>query len=460
MKVAEKLKACFIGPHPDDIEIGAGGTIKKLSSSWEINIIIVTTHRNKAVATNRKNEAIEAAKVLGVNREHVHFLDMPDGDLSNISVDIIKNILFILIKEIDPHLVFGPAKSDKNEDHIQVYKAINEAARTRGILHYYIPHHIATEHITARVGICIEQYLTAKRDAYFSHQTEVNRGSLSTGRFDELINLGSRIDGKLYELFDTTYPVGYGRLQFEKLICLINDLYFSRLWTHILWLTELDHHIKPTLNMVVPTFSCSGEPVESTFRAILKEKLNNTFPELLVSNIVEREYSKVNKLSKKFSEENTLFGAGPLSNLWVLRFLHGFPGFIFRDDQFIKHVYMASYSPISDKLFEMSVDVENERSKKGALIIMWGWCHKGINRPTTIYAAGSNRYGTAAAYVLLTHPSLKLCEYVENAKKNNSPGVQVNFEISGEINMDSFQNGDTSSIKIITVDYLRHVNLQ
>ena len=75
-KIDKCKKALFIGPHPDDIEIGAGGLVSKLvRSGAEVYYLICCDggcgSMDKCanvldIAKKRKQEAIDAGKFLGV----------------------------------------------------------------------------------------------------------------------------------------------------------------------------------------------------------------------------------------------------------------------------------------------------------------------------------------------------------------------------------------------------------
>ena len=79
----------FIGPHPDDIEIGAGATIARLAAAGkEICFLICLDGRfgleNAPAGTTpdelaaiRKEESLAAASALGVS--DVRFLGLTDG---------------------------------------------------------------------------------------------------------------------------------------------------------------------------------------------------------------------------------------------------------------------------------------------------------------------------------------------------------------------------------------------
>ena len=54
------MKALFLGAHPDDVEVGAGGTIQTLvADGWEVNIATYPAD------SGRKEEAETAAEILG-----------------------------------------------------------------------------------------------------------------------------------------------------------------------------------------------------------------------------------------------------------------------------------------------------------------------------------------------------------------------------------------------------------
>lgn len=129
----------FFGPHPDDIEIGAGATIAKLSKlKKEICFVIVTdgrfgfTSATKGMSEDelvevRKREAIESAKVLGVS--DVRFLALPDGD-GYTKAELLK-AMATSVGEFKPDIVFAPdpmVPSECHQDHINVGNAAREAA--------------------------------------------------------------------------------------------------------------------------------------------------------------------------------------------------------------------------------------------------------------------------------------------------------------------------------------------
>ncbi|OGO05630.1 MAG: hypothetical protein A2Y60_01610 [Chloroflexi bacterium RBG_13_54_9] len=84
-------RAMVIAPHPDDAEIGCGGTVAKwLAEGWEVVDVICTNGdkgsrdlamTSERLAAIRENEQLKAAETLGVTK--VVWLGHPDGGLED-----------------------------------------------------------------------------------------------------------------------------------------------------------------------------------------------------------------------------------------------------------------------------------------------------------------------------------------------------------------------------------------
>ncbi len=135
-KIERFERYLFIGPHPDDIEIGAGATAAKLVKAGKhVSFLICTDGRYgletapegttpDALAAIRKEEAIASAKKLGVT--DVHFLDLSDGGLYE-REDLLSGIARV-IGETQPDLVFAPDPDVTSECHAD-HRDVGEAAR-------------------------------------------------------------------------------------------------------------------------------------------------------------------------------------------------------------------------------------------------------------------------------------------------------------------------------------------
>ena len=128
-----KLKtALFIGPHPDDIEIGCGGIVKKLvDNGTEVHYLIVTdggAGSNDPEMTIEKlksvryQESIAAGAYLGV--ASVEVLDFPDGGIYDFH-DMTKAIATKIVTVL-PDGIFTPdplLPTETHPDHLNCAKA-------------------------------------------------------------------------------------------------------------------------------------------------------------------------------------------------------------------------------------------------------------------------------------------------------------------------------------------------
>ncbi len=138
-KLEEFDRFLFIGPHPDDIEIGAGATASKLAAMGKsVRFLVCIDGRfglgNAPIGMTpselinvRQSEARRSAKALGI--DDVKFLSFTDGGLYD------KNELFCAvvreIGEFKPDAVFAPdpcVTSECHIDHLNVGEAVRRAA--------------------------------------------------------------------------------------------------------------------------------------------------------------------------------------------------------------------------------------------------------------------------------------------------------------------------------------------
>lgn len=107
--------SCLVfAPHPDDETFGMGGTILKLTDNKQIvDVIIMTDGSLGGDKDKRKNEAIRATKLLGVNE--CYFLNAPDRNLEVNTKYIHKTIE--LIKKYNPKNIFFTSPLEYHPDH-------------------------------------------------------------------------------------------------------------------------------------------------------------------------------------------------------------------------------------------------------------------------------------------------------------------------------------------------------
>lgn len=134
--LSKAQRVLFVQPHPDDNQIGAGGTIAWLRSlGVEVYELTVTDDRfaepeyigkENEVQTTRQKEALAAQQMLGMkNAGFLGFADKNDASEREISLKIVE-----VIRKIKPDYVITADPNLANEchsDHIKVGNAVKYA---------------------------------------------------------------------------------------------------------------------------------------------------------------------------------------------------------------------------------------------------------------------------------------------------------------------------------------------
>ena len=138
-KIEQYQRFLFVGPHPDDIEIGAGATAGKLAAMGKDICFLVCLDgrfgdgnapegiRGDALVALRKQEAIASAAMLGV--KDVRFLDLCDGGFYE-QTDLVTK-LAQMAGDFQPDVILAPdpdVTSECHADHLNVGKAAKQVA--------------------------------------------------------------------------------------------------------------------------------------------------------------------------------------------------------------------------------------------------------------------------------------------------------------------------------------------
>jgi len=129
------LDALVFAAHPDDAELGMGGTIIKLITSGKKIGLVDLTKAELSTRGNvklREKEAEKAAKLMKLSfREN---LGIPDGDISLSDSNLRKVI--VTLREYQPKIIFAPYLNDRHPDHIDASVLIKQAMFKSGLTKY------------------------------------------------------------------------------------------------------------------------------------------------------------------------------------------------------------------------------------------------------------------------------------------------------------------------------------
>jgi len=121
-----------IGAHPDDIELGCGGTLLRLAAQGKTGVVVDLT--DAAMGTRgtpeiRSQEAKAAAKLLKVKRFN---LGLPDGKLENNFAAQKK--LIALIREFKPKVLITHHWQEEHPDHEATAQIVKQACYKSGLV--------------------------------------------------------------------------------------------------------------------------------------------------------------------------------------------------------------------------------------------------------------------------------------------------------------------------------------
>lgn len=184
-----------LGAHPDDIEIGCGGTLLALSEQYAIR----ASHVVMTGAPERVKEAQDAAELF-VPGATTTFVGLRDGRLPA-EWDRVKQALEDQAAKGQPDLILCPRPDDAHQDHRLIAELVPTVWRQSLVMHYEIPkwdgdlgrvtHYVPlTEDLARRkVELLAKAYPSQHGRDWWDHETFLSilrlRGVESRSRYAE-----------------------------------------------------------------------------------------------------------------------------------------------------------------------------------------------------------------------------------------------------------------------------------
>lgn len=181
-----KVDILAIGAHPDDVELGCGGTLAKLISEGKtVAVVDLTQGELGTRGTNitRAEEAANASQILGFS-DRVN-LKMKDGFLQNseeYQMQIVK-----MIRKYQPEIVFANSIDDRHPDHAKASKLISDACFLSGLVKIettlenenqkawrpkQIFNYIQWKNVTPHFVVDVSDFMSKKIEACLAYKTQ------------------------------------------------------------------------------------------------------------------------------------------------------------------------------------------------------------------------------------------------------------------------------------------------
>ncbi len=183
------------GAHPDDLEVGAGGLLARLSDEGaDVTLVIVSIPNQPE---QRRAEAVAAAELIDAN-VFVLYEDKPCR-VEDIPMHELVRRMDNIVGDVRPDLVITHSANDLHWDHGLVNRATVSALRRTpcDLLAYLSSPEMNAQ--SRSLGNCfadISQYVETKLDAISCHKSQLPRLDLESSR--DLARAMGRISGYGY----------------------------------------------------------------------------------------------------------------------------------------------------------------------------------------------------------------------------------------------------------------------
>jgi bacillithiol biosynthesis deacetylase BshB1 len=199
----EPVDVLAVGPHPDDIEIGIGGTVAKHASRGDrVGLCDLTAGEmgSNGTVEERLAEADAAGEVLGA-RWRVN-LRLPDRALGGDPAHA--QAIASLVRRARPRVVAVPYWSDRHPDHVAASQLLTDAVFNAGLRRYdadgdawkpdWVCYYFINDSAAPSFVVDVSEFYGTKRRALAAHVTQFTPTSptavstrLTSATFTQLI---------------------------------------------------------------------------------------------------------------------------------------------------------------------------------------------------------------------------------------------------------------------------------
>ena len=186
-----------IGAHPDDLEIGIGGTLAKLSREGaRVVMVIASIPKDFDV---RLEEAKKGADILGCEMQLL--LDGGPQRLEDVKTCDLVGMLDAVIREHEPAAVLTHSNADFHNDHLLIYNACLPTQRLR-YFDFFSYHPTNCRPVPVqfhpRAYVDVSDTIDAKMHAITAHASQFGGRGLDTEMYRESAHLTGRMIGVPY----------------------------------------------------------------------------------------------------------------------------------------------------------------------------------------------------------------------------------------------------------------------
>jgi N-acetylglucosamine malate deacetylase 1 len=191
-------KVCFIGAHPDDIELGCGAFISNIKGKAELLCVTLSDNQQNPLLNQLVDEHYRSMAILGVPADHVKLESFVTRRFPELRQEILE-YLYCLNHEYQPDIVITHTHSDIHQDHQQTTEEVLRAFRGTTVLGFdalrssygFFPHflvEVSEQDVECKIQ-ALGEYSTYHEKYYFDasvlRATLIRHGALAERPYAE-----------------------------------------------------------------------------------------------------------------------------------------------------------------------------------------------------------------------------------------------------------------------------------
>jgi len=159
-----------LGAHPDDIEIGCGGTLIKYAlAGHRVHLMVLTDGARGGDSGIRRTEQLASSRILGAREIFWGGYQDTEIPINRQAIQQIEDV----VKKVDPAFIFVNYPDDTHQDHRHLATCTVTATRyTRNVLFYETP---TTQNFSPTVYVDIDGCMEDKVRSLEAHASQVQK---------------------------------------------------------------------------------------------------------------------------------------------------------------------------------------------------------------------------------------------------------------------------------------------
>jgi LmbE family N-acetylglucosaminyl deacetylase len=176
-----------VGAHPDDIELGMGATLARLTQQGNLNVqcLILSkcdeTLPRSFPAGTLEEECKKSLQILGVENQKIQFQNFPVRRFTEFRQEILQHLINLKM-EMELDVVFVPSTRDIHQDHSVVSQEAVRSFKNKTLLGYELSWNVLSSQRGLYVEIdddsadkkmsALSSYKSQKSRPYMNNQTQ------------------------------------------------------------------------------------------------------------------------------------------------------------------------------------------------------------------------------------------------------------------------------------------------